>query len=167
MRRIPAAIFRKLVRAGAAARGRVIVKPCRGGDPKVRPVSHYQPERVKAHRFLCMLAYRWSGICAEPCHPCCPMTKTTRQRTSIVSAPQRSEPAEQKANSKQNADGPPVHSFRSYWPDLATLTRNHVRLGEQAFDMLATPTAVQARALPPSAPAVAVPGKPRPAIQAA
>ena len=30
--------------------------------------------------------------------------------------------------------------------DLATLTRNRVRFGEQAFDMLATPTELQARA---------------------
>ena len=63
-----------------------------------------------------------------------------------MAAAQRSESAEQKAISRQTADGLPVHSFRTLLADLATLTRNHVRLGEQAFDMLATPTVMQARA---------------------
>jgi hypothetical protein len=69
------------------------------------------------------------------------------QRTSVVAPAQRSESAQQKALSKQTVDGLPVHSFRSLLADLATLTRNRVRMGEQAFDMLATPTAVQERAL--------------------
>jgi transposase len=119
-------------------------------DLKVRPIYHHQPERVKAHVFLCMLAYyvEWHMRQAlapllfdDEDHPAAQV-----QRTSIVAPAQRSESAEQKAISKQTADGLPVHSFRSLLAHLATLTRNHVRLGEQAFDMLATPTAVQARA---------------------
>jgi hypothetical protein len=69
------------------------------------------------------------------------------QRSSIVAPAQRSTAAQQKAVSKQTADGLPVHSFRSLLADLATLTRHRVRMGEQTFDMLATPTAVQERAL--------------------
>ena len=69
------------------------------------------------------------------------------QRTSIVAPAQRSESAEQKAISKQTADGVPVHSFRTLLADLATLTRNRVRMGERVFDMLATPTALQQQAL--------------------
>jgi len=64
-----------------------------------------------------------------------------------VAPAQRSQSAQQKAASQQTADGLPVHSFRSLLADLATLTRNRVRMGEQVFDMLATPTAVQERAL--------------------
>jgi hypothetical protein len=52
-----------------------------------------------------------------------------------------------KAASQKTVDGLPVHSFRSWLADLATLTRNRARLGEQAFDMLATPTAVQQQAI--------------------
>ena len=69
------------------------------------------------------------------------------QRTSIVAPAQRSESAQQKATSKQTADGLPVHSFRSLFADLATLTRNRVRMGERVFDMLATPTTLQQRTL--------------------
>ena len=72
---------------------------------------------------------------------------TQAQRTSVVAPAQRSKAAQHKAVSKQTADGLPVHSFRSLLADLATLTRNRVRIGEQAFDMLATPTVVQERAL--------------------
>ncbi len=69
------------------------------------------------------------------------------QRTSVVAPAQRSAAAQDKAASKRTADGFPVHSFRSLLADLATLTRNRVRMGERTFDMLATPTAVQQRAL--------------------
>jgi hypothetical protein len=69
------------------------------------------------------------------------------QRTSIVAPAQRSTSAQQKAASKQTADGLSVHSFRTLLADLATLTRNRGRVGERTFDMLATPTAVQERAL--------------------
>ena len=42
-----------------------------------------------------------------------------------------------------------MHSFRTLLADLATLCRNRVRLrggGEQAFEMLTRPTALQQRA---------------------
>jgi hypothetical protein len=65
----------------------------------------------------------------------------------MVAPAQPSESAQREAISKQTADGLPVHRFRSLLNDLATLTRNRVHLGEQAFDMLATPTALQVQAL--------------------
>jgi hypothetical protein len=41
----------------------------------------------------------------------------------------------------------PVHSSQTLLRDLATLTLNKVRVGEQTLQMLATPTPVQQRAL--------------------
>jgi len=41
----------------------------------------------------------------------------------------------------------PVQSFQSLLKDLATLTRNQGRIGEQTLQMLATLTPVQQRAL--------------------
>ena len=119
-------------------------------DLKVRPIYHHQPERVKAHVFLCMLAYYVEWHMRRALAPMLfddeDHQAAQAQRTSIVAPAQRSESAVQKALSKQTADGLPVHSFRTLLADLATLTRNHVRLGEQAFDTLAAPTAVQLRA---------------------
>ena len=120
-------------------------------DLKVRPIYHHQAERVKAHVFLCMLAYYVEWHMRRALAPLLfddeDGEAAQAQRTSIVAPAQRSPSAQQKAASKQTADGLPVHSFRSLLADLATLTRNRVRMGEQAFDMLATPTAVQERAL--------------------
>src|SRR5260221_12450321 len=56
--------------------------------------------------------------------------------------------AKRKAKTKRTDDGLPVHSFRSLLADLATLTRNTVRLGRAAtFPVLATPTHIQRQAL--------------------
>jgi hypothetical protein len=118
---------------------------------KVRPIYHHQAERVKAHVFLCMLAYYVEWLMRRALAPLLfddeDHEAAQGQRTSMVAPAQRSASAQQKAASKQTADGLPVHSFRSLLMELATLTRNRVQLGEHAFDRLATPTAVQEQAL--------------------
>jgi len=120
-------------------------------DLKVRPIYHHQAERVKAHVFLCMLAYYVEWHMRRALAPLLfddeDPAAAQAQRTSVVAPAQRSQSAAEKAASQKTADGLPVHSFRSLLADLATLTRNRVRMGEQAFDMLATPTAVQQKAL--------------------
>ena len=69
-------------------------------------------------------------------------------RASPVAKAQSSPAAKRKAKSKHTDDGLPVHSFRSLLADLATLTRNTVRLGRAAtFPVLANPTQIQRRAL--------------------
>ena len=68
-------------------------------------------------------------------------------RKSIVSPAQRSPTAKRKDFLKRTEDGMPVHSFQTLLKDLATLTRNEVRVGEQTLQMVATPTPVQQRAL--------------------
>jgi hypothetical protein len=68
-------------------------------------------------------------------------------RKSIVSPAERSPKAKSKDLFKRTEDGLPVHSFQTLLKDLATLTRNQVRVGEQTLPMLATPTPVQQRAL--------------------
>lgn len=120
-------------------------------DLKVRPIYHHQAERVKAHVFLCMLAYYVEWHMRRALAPVLfddeDHEAAQAQRASIVAPAQRSTSAQQKAASKQTADGSPVHSFRTLLADLATLTRNRVRMGERTFDMLATATPVQQRAL--------------------
>jgi transposase len=119
-------------------------------DLKIRPIFHHQAERVKAHVFLCMLAYYVEWHMRRALAPLLfddeDRKAAQAQRTSIMAPAQRSISEQQKAASQQTSDGLPVHSFRSLLADLATLTRNRVRMGEQVFDMLATPTTVQQRA---------------------
>ena len=119
-------------------------------DLKVRPIHHHDPDRVKAHVFLCMLAYYVEWHMRRALAPLLfdeeDHEAAETQRSSIVAPAQRSLSAQQKAISKQTVDGFPVHSFRTLLADLATLTRNRVRMGEHLFDMLATPTTLQDRA---------------------
>ena len=74
------------------------------------------------------------------------------QRTSSVAKAVPSPAAQRKAAGKRTdpADGEPlpVHSFHTLLGDLATLTRNVVRLGRDHLTaILATPTQTQRRAL--------------------
>ena len=68
------------------------------------------------------------------------------KRRSVVAPAERSDAACAKDRTKHTPDGQPVHSFRTMLADLATLTKNRVRSGESAFDLLATPTPLHSRA---------------------
>lgn len=120
-------------------------------DLKIRPIYHHLADRVRAHVFLCMLSYyvEWhmrqalAPILFDDDDP----QAAEAARKSIVSPAQRSPRAKSKDFSKRSEDGMPVHSFRTLLKDLATLTRNQVRIGEQTMQMLAAPTTLQHRAL--------------------
>jgi len=45
-----------------------------------RPVFHYNSEPVRAHVFLCMLAYTSSGACASVSNRCCLMTSASMRQ---------------------------------------------------------------------------------------
>ena len=57
--------------------------------------------------------------------------------------------AERTAQTRRLPDGTSVHSFKTRLNELATLTKNHLRLqdGEASFDKIAEPTPLQRRAL--------------------
>jgi Transposase DDE domain len=124
-------------------------------DLELRPVFHWTAPRVRAHVLLCMLAYylewhmrrRLAPILFDEHDP----AGRDAQRTSPVAKAKPSPAARYKAASKRTdpAQGValPVHSFRTLLADLATLTRNVVRLGRNRIDiLLAAPTKVQRRA---------------------
>ena len=120
-------------------------------DLKIRPIHHHLADRVRAHVFLCMLSYyvEWhmrqalAPILFDDDDP----QAAEAARQSMVSPAERSPKAKSKDLLKRTEDGMPVHSFQTLLKDLATLTRNEVRVGEQTLQMLATPTPVQQRAL--------------------
>ncbi|HEX8896767.1 MAG TPA: IS1634 family transposase [Terriglobales bacterium] len=120
-------------------------------DLKIRPIHHHLAERVKAHIFLCVLSYYVEWHMRQALAPMLfddddPETAMAA-RKNIVSPAARSPKAQSKDYSKRTEEGLPVHSFQTLLKDLATLTRNEVRVGEQTSHMLATPTPVQQRAL--------------------
>jgi hypothetical protein len=120
-------------------------------DLQVRPIHHWTEPRVRAHVFLCMLSYyvQWHLERAWA-----PLLFRDEQRPTLpdpVAPAQRSASAQRKAQTQRLDDGTPVHSLRTLLAELSTLTRNRVApagLGDEAaFDMVATPTPLQARAL--------------------
>lgn len=122
-------------------------------DLKVRPIYHRLEERVRAHVFLCMLAYYVEWHMRRKLKPLLFEEEEPQAaealRASIVAPAQRSDSARRKDSTKRNEEGLPVHSFQSLLADLATLTRNEVHSGEDSshtFSILTEPTRLQARA---------------------
>jgi len=123
-------------------------------DLKIRPIFHWLADRVRAHVFICMLAYYVEWHMRQPLAPLLfddeDRVAAELLRESIVAPAQYSPSAKEKALTKFTKDGYPVHSFRSLLKDLGTIAKNRVRTkGEGAnsveFDMLTTPTSLQRR----------------------
>ena len=121
-------------------------------DLEVRPVFHWIAPRVRAHVFLCLLAYHLECHLRQALVPLLfddhDRAAGEARRSSPVAKAEPSPAAKRKAATKRTADGLPAHSFRSLLADLATLTRNTVRFGRgTTTELLATPTPLQQRAL--------------------
>lgn len=120
-------------------------------DLDIRPIYHWVSPRVRAHVFLCMLAYHLEWHMRQALAPMLfddhDRAAGEALRSSPVAKAQPSPAAKRKAKKKHTDDGLPVHSFRTLLADLATLTRNTVRCGKAPeMALLARPTEIQQRA---------------------
>jgi hypothetical protein len=123
-------------------------------DLKVRPIHHRDPDRVRAHVLLCMLAYYVEWHMRQSLAPILfddhGRAAGERLRSSVVAPARSSLQAQDKARSKRTEDDLPVQSFQSLMRDLATVAKNRVQPKDRtlpAFDMITSPTPVQQRAL--------------------
>jgi hypothetical protein len=122
-------------------------------DLSVRPIGHRLAERVRAHVFLCMLAYYVEWHMRETLAPLLfdddEKAAGEAQRTSVVAPAPRSPHAQRKAHTQRTDEGMPVHSFQTLLQDLATVAQNRIRFGGSALEttMCTTPTPLQQRAL--------------------
>jgi hypothetical protein len=117
-------------------------------DLEVRPVHHRLASRVRAHVFLCMLAYYVTWHLRRALAPLLfedhDRAIAAAARSSPVATARVSPAAAAKAASRRTAEGHRVHSWRSLLQDLATLTRNTVSLGDAPpVTMLTRPTPLQ------------------------
>lgn len=117
-------------------------------DLKVRPIHHHLEKRVRAHVFLCMLAYYVEWHMRAKLAPFLfddeDHSAGERRRKSVVQKAQLSVAAEKKKHAKRNADGDPVQAFGGLLSTLATLCLNVVQVdGDATFDKLTTPTTLQ------------------------
>jgi transposase len=120
-------------------------------DLKVRPIFHYLEGRVRAHVFLCMLAYYVEWHMRQKLAPMLfddeDKQASEQLRSSPVRDAQPSSKAKDKARTKKCEDGLAVHSFQTLLKDLADVTRNTVDLAGHQFYKNATPTVIQQKAL--------------------
>ena len=118
-------------------------------DLEIRPINHRHQQRVRAHVFLCMLAYylewhlrrAWAELTFEdeqPPHASDPVAKA-----------ERSPAAKRKARQKRTAAGEPCHSFRTLPGELALIARTTDRITgtDATFTKVANASGIQLRAL--------------------
>ena len=123
-------------------------------DLKVRPIHHRTADRVRAHIFLCMLAYYVEWHMREAWRELmfADEDQEAKQQRDPVAPAVRSAAAQRKAQTRTLTDGSPVHSFRTLIEDLATIVRNTCRTPNaasdtQTFEVITTPNTKQQRAL--------------------
>jgi transposase len=122
-------------------------------DLHVRPVYHWLADRVRAHVFLCMLAYYLEWHMRQRLAPMLfddtDKEAAEAQRSSVVVQAQRSKAAIKKQTTGLTVDGLAVHSFRTLLLDLATLARNTMTTAinpDHPLTVLTRPTPIQQRA---------------------
>lgn len=124
-------------------------KTFKGPELQIRPIHHHLERRVRAHVFLCMLAYyltwhlkaAWAPLTfkdEDPPVPADPVAKHTRSTSAL-----------RKAQTKHTTTWEPCHSYKSLIAELSTLTRNTISLPKTnaTFEKLTEPTSLQTHAL--------------------
>jgi DDE family transposase len=119
------------------------------GPLELRPIHHRLEDRVRAHVFICTLAYylewhlrqAWAELTFKDERP--PLSPDPVAKAS------RSPQARRKARTKRTTTGEACHSFRGLIQELARRTQNTVRIpgSQAAFTQLSEPTPLQAHAL--------------------
>jgi transposase len=126
----------------------------KGMDLRIRPIHHRTEERVRAHLFLCLLAYyvewhlrrAWASLLFDD-----ETLPVDRQERDPVAPAAPSDNAKRKKTERLNAEGLPIHSFHTLMAELATRCRHLCRLQAAPDTPLVTretePTPLQVRSL--------------------
>ncbi len=116
-------------------------------DLKVRPIYHYKGDRVKAHIFLCMLAYYVEWHLRKILSPLLFEDEETSDIATDVIQSRRSESAKKKDRTKRNKENLPSHSFRTLLEDLGTICLNKIKCnlgsGSYVFSKITQPSSLQ------------------------
>ena len=123
----------------------------KGIDIRVRPIFHRTEDHVRAHFFLCMLAYYVEWHMRRALAPLLFQDQNVpmdRQVRDPVAKPEASASAKAKKSRKMTPDGLPVHSFQTLLGHLATMTRITMQIGDTdaTYDQYSQPTPVQQKA---------------------
>ena len=125
----------------------------KGIDILVRPIRHRDEQRVKAHLFLCMLAYYVEWHMRRVLAPLLfddEQLDQDRKTRDPVAAAKPSASAKKKKALRVTTEGLPIHSFETLLAELATRCRNRCRIKSDpkspTVSHLTEPTPLQQRA---------------------
>jgi transposase len=125
-------------------------------DLDIRPIRHWTADRVRAHVFLCMLAYHVEWHLRQALAPLLfhdtALAAAKAERTSPVAATEPSDDAKAKKATKRSAEGQPVMSFADLLAHLGTFVRNTMRVPARPnhrFTLHSTATTLQEAAFEP------------------
>jgi transposase len=123
-------------------------------DLHIRPIHHRLEERVRAHIFLCMLAYYVEWHMREAWRELMFADEDLERKKhrDPVAAAERSDAALEKVATCKLKDSSPVHSFRTLLDELSTIVRNtcEARVARKpgtTFQMTTMPNPAQQRAM--------------------
>ena len=121
----------------------------KGPELEIRPIRHRREDRVRAHAFLCLLAYYLEWHLRAAWKPLLFTDEQPPLHADPVAKAQRSPEAKRKASTKRTANGDVCHSFTSLLAELATIVRdtNRITGTEATFTKTTKPNRTQARAL--------------------
>ena len=126
----------------------------KGIDLKVRPIRHRLEDRVRAHIFLCMLAYyvQWHMMQAWRPLLFADEEQDAKLTRDPVAPARRSDSAMRKVQTHRLDDDSVVHSFHSLLQQMQTIVRNTCQRpgaeeGEPTFETDTRPDPKQQRAL--------------------
>jgi hypothetical protein len=133
----------------ALAQAERAFRTLKGPELELRPIHHRLEQRVRAHAFLCLLAYylewhlrkAWRELLFDDERPPVPEDPVAKR--------ERSPEAKRKASSKRTVTGETCHSFRTLLDEVALVVRNthRVRGSEATFQTVTDLNPTQARAL--------------------
>jgi transposase len=126
----------------------------KGLDLMVRPIYHRVEPRVRAHIFLCLLAYyvQWEMRRAwAPLLFADEEVEADREHRDPVAPAEPSASAKEKRKTKRTASGHAAHSFRTLLAELGQQSRVTYRVGgsdsQATFQQVPAPSPLQAEAL--------------------
>ena len=126
----------------------------KGSELEIRPIYHRNEERVRAHIFLCLLAYYLEWHLRQSLAPLLfddDALSVERQQRDPVGPAQPSTSAKRKKVERYTADGLPIHSFMTLLAELGTRCRHRCRLKADPDTPVIVqetePTPLQAQAL--------------------
>lgn len=121
----------------------------KGPDLELRPIHHRLEQRVRAHVFLCTLAYYLEWHLRDAWRELLYADEQPPLGDDPVAPRRRSPQGERKAQHKRTERGQPCHSWPTLLRHLSLRCRNTIRLADTnaLFEKLTEPTATQTRAL--------------------